>query len=92
MERKFNDNKDMKKEIEYTKRMNYTAKKEQLRVVGKYYKNLTKERNDIKGLEKTDPNKQLEYLKNNYEKLLRAPYFIKDTKFINVHNAKLYKL
>ena len=92
MERKGNMGKDMRKEIEYVKEMNNEVSKIQLDELEKYYEKLTDEAKLIKQMEKDDPDKQLEYLKNNYENYLKAPGFIKWKKFVQVKNNELREL
>ena len=59
---------------------------------GNVRKDMKKEIHFVKQMNNTVSDGQLNQLKKYYEKTNVAPIFIKDTKFINVENLKLYDL
>ena len=59
---------------------------------GNIRKDMQEEIEYIKKLNNTVSKKQLEQLEKYYETVQKAPYFIRDVKFISVYNSELYKL
>ena len=71
---------------------NYFCNRTQLNNLKKYYEKLKNEADILKQIENTDPDKQLECLKQHYKKLLKTPHFLQSKKFAPVNNLELCKL